>query len=290
MSDTAERKNANVFDWLQKLLNSKSDSTLREVIEEYVHDNEETEGTDVTSSERLLISNVLKLHEMRVADVMIPRADIIAIDIETSKEDLLHLLAEKQFSRLPVYRETLDDVIGTVHIKDVLAKLARNEDFIIKDLVRDVPLVSPALPVHTLILQMRESRKHMVLVVDEYGGIDGMVTIGDVIEELVGVIDDEHSFDDEPALRMIDDKTATASARYAIDEFEEQFGKILSDEERETLDTLGGLVFSIAGRVPLRGEVLTHDETGIIFEVTDADQRRVRRLRIRNLPQKTEAA
>ncbi|MBI1328195.1 MAG: CBS domain-containing protein [Alphaproteobacteria bacterium] len=290
MSEIADKKPAGFFEKFQKFMSGKSDATLREVIEEYVQENEETPGTDVTSSERALISNVLKLHEMRVADVMVPRADIVAIDIDTSKEDLLHLLTERQFSRLPVYRETLDEVIGTIHIKDILAKLARNESFAIKDLVRDVPLVSPSLPVHTLILQMRESRKHMVLVVDEYGGIDGMVTIGDVVEEIVGVIDDEHTYDDEPDLKMIDDKTAYASARYDIEEFEEKFGRILNEEERETLDTLGGLVFSIAGRVPLRGEVLTHEESGIIFEITDADQRRVRRLRIRNLPAKHEAA
>jgi CBS domain containing-hemolysin-like protein len=150
-------------------------------------------------------------------------------------------------------------------------------------MIRPVPIVSPSLPVLDLLLKMQRDKKHMVLVVDEHGGIDGLVTVGDLIEEIVGEFDDE--FDDDTAPQIIEksDGSIMADARADIDDFEDQVGKILSEEEREEVDTLGGLVFFAAGRIPARGEVIKHD-SGMVFEILDADQRRVSRLRIRNIP------
>ena len=234
--------------------------------------------------EKHLLSNILRLRDLKVIDVMIPRADIIAIDIETTKKDLLALLSEKQHSRLPVYRDSLDDVVGTIHIKDILQCLAEGRKFSIAEMVRDVPIVSPSMAVLDLILMMRQMRKHMALVVDEFGGIDGLIAIGDVIEEIVGEIDDEYDEENEPEIMECKDGSILIDARYDIEDFEEKYGELLTDEEREDVDTLGGLVSSIAGRVPVRGEIISHEDSGTVFEVMDADPRRVNRLRIKNIP------
>jgi magnesium and cobalt transporter len=283
---SAANGNGNKNGFITRLLNlftGKPDSTLRETIEEYIEEPNFDGVNSISSQEKALISNILKLRGLTVVDVMIPRADIVAIDVSTSQEELLSLLAEKQYSRLPVYKGNLDKTLGTIHIKDILAALAKGKDITVKPLVRECPIVSPSLHVLDLLLQMKESRKHMAFVVDEYGGIDGLVTINDVIENIVGEIEDEHDPDNHAALDIQDDGSIIADARVYLDEFEQQFGEMLSAEEREENDTLGGLVFHIAGRVPARGEILTH-ASGMAFEILEADKRRVNRLAIRNIP------
>jgi CBS domain containing-hemolysin-like protein len=272
--------------FLKGLISGRSETTLHEALKEFV---DEDDTTPLTPEERHLIANILNLRRMRAVDVMIPRADIVAIDSSISNDELFTLLSEKQFSRFPVYRETLDDVIGSIHIKDVLAALARRQEIRIESLVRDVPIVSPAMPVIDLILEMKETRRHMALVVDEFGGIDGLVTVGDIIEAIVGEIEDEHEIDDEPQLIQMADGTILADGRVDIDTFEERFGTILTDEDRGDIDTLAGLVFSIAGRVPSRGEVISHEDSGLVLEIIDADPRRVHRLRIKNIPKEQQA-
>lgn len=259
--------------------------SLREVIEEYIEDHNNGDDIDPTVAlhEKTLISNILNLQDLTVIDVMIPRADIIAIDINSSQDELMDLLEEKQFSRIPVYRENNDDIIGTVHIKDILSTLAAKKEVQLEALLRDVPIVSPSLPVLDLMLLMQKQKKHMVLVVDEYGGIDGLVTVGDVIESIVGEIDDEFDQDIEPIMIQKSDGVVIADARYELEDFEEEHGKIFTDEEHEENDTLGGLVFYTAGRIPARGEVIQH-ESGMNFEIMEADQRRISKLRIKNIP------
>jgi CBS domain containing-hemolysin-like protein len=261
----------------------KPDGGLREAIEEYIEEPQSINTDSISTHERLLLSNILALRDERVHDVMVPRADIIAIEENTTPEALFALLAERQFSRLPVYRETLDDVLGTIHIKDIMAMLAKKKKVVVKDLITEIPIVSPSLPVLDLMLEMRQSSRHMALVVDEYGGIDGLVTIGDVIENIIGEIDDEHNVDDEPQMIEQEDGTLIADARVGIEEFELRYGNILSDEEREECDTLGGLAFSLAGRVPARGEILAHP-SGMVFEVLDADPRKITALKIQQIP------
>lgn len=235
------------------------------------------------AQEKLLISNILKLKSMKAMDVMTPRADIVAISKKAKPEELLSLLIEMQYSRIPVYKGTLDNVIGSIHVKDVLSCMAEGKPIIIPDLVRDIPIISPSLHVLDLLLQMRMSRKHMVLVVDEFGGIDGLITMDDVIEAIVGQIDDEHAYDDQPEIIQQDDGTYLADARLDLEQLESHFGAIISQEEKEENDTLGGLIFSLAGRVPGRGEVLTHN-SGMVFEIVEADPRRVNVIRISNAP------
>jgi magnesium and cobalt transporter len=216
---------------------------------------------------------------------MVPRADIVAVEIGITLDELIQFISAQAHSRIPVYRDTLDDVAGMVHIKDVLAWAASDnrKTFKLANLLRKVLFVAPSMRVLDLLLEMRMTRVHLALVVDEYGGADGLVAMGDLIEEIVGEIEDEHEKREVPVMIERPDGTIEASARTTIEDFENRFGPVLSDEEREDMDTLGGLVFSIVGRVPSRGELVRH-ASGLEFEVVEADPRRVRRLRIRNLP------
>ncbi len=277
-------QNAAPFTWLKDLIKTKpqgQEPTLREALEEVIEEYEDNEDEHVAVHERLLITNILKLRDMTVTDVMVPRTDIIAIPLETDKTKLFELLSEKQFSRLPIYRDDLDDIIGTIHIKDIMAEFAKgNDSFKLKDIIRSVPIVSPSMPVLDLMLQMQQTTKHMALVIDEYGGIDGLVTIGDLVESIVGEIDDEFQNEIQPTLTRNSDGSIVVDARYDLEEFEKEFGQMIDEYEREDIDTLGGLVFFISGRIPARGEILTHEESGMKFEVLDADPRRVNRLRI----------
>lgn len=271
--------------WRSLRRRGNGEATVRDTLEELIEDFDEDEAP-VEPMERVLLANVLNLRDLTVVDVMVPRADIIAVDAAVGIDELIEKFKTENHSRLPVYRDSLDDCIGMVHIRDVLGQRfgedARDLQFRLSDLVRPVLFVAPSMRVLDLLLEMRVKRTHMALVVDEYGGIDGLLTIEDLVEEIVGEIQDEH--DDEPEPQMVErpDGAVLADARVELDEFEDRFGEIFTEEEKEDSDTLGGLVFSLAGRVPVRGELVKHD-SGLIFEVVDGDPRRVRRLRIRNL-------
>jgi CBS domain containing-hemolysin-like protein len=277
-------------DWLSGLFGGGGqDETIRDALEELIEEREETEGDGgglISSDERLLIANVLNMRDVIVSDVMVPRAEIISIDASSSREEIVELLSRETHSRVPVYRDTLDDVIGMIHIKDVLACYAANARFDLNAIIRKVLFVSPTMRILDLLLQMRLARVHMALVVDEFGGVDGLLTIEDVVEEIVGDIQDEHDVDD---IDMIErpDGSVIADARTEIEAFEQRVGPVLTADERDAVDTLGGLVVELAGRVPSRGEVIKH-ASGIEFEVTDADPRRVKRLRLRRLPRKAD--
>jgi CBS domain containing-hemolysin-like protein len=241
-------------------------------------------GAAMTSQERFLIGNILKVHERNAADVMVPRVDIVALDVAQPFGELVKCMVEHGHSRVPVYRETLDDVIGFVHVKDVLAPVADRRPARLERLLRKVLFVAPSVPILDLLVQMRQARTHIAMVIDEFGGIDGLVTIEDLIEEIVGEIEDEHDVPETPAVVERPDGTIIADARLPIEDLEEQLGMRLRPEgEDEAVDTLGGLVFTLAGRVPKRGEII-HHPAAIEFEVLDADPRRVKRLRLRGLP------
>ncbi|MBB3066545.1 MULTISPECIES: hemolysin family protein [Limibacillus] len=261
------------------------DSTLRESIETILEESElhssGEDDTPISDHERVMLLNTLKLRHLTAYDVMVPRADIVAVEAGTSLDSLLKLMAEKGHSRLPVYRETLDEVIGFVHIKDVLANQSKRKR--LTGIAREVLIIAPSMRVLDLLLDMRLSRVHMAMVVDEYGGIDGLVTIEDLVEEIVGEIEDEHDVASAPRLIRRPDGNLVVDARMDIEEFESQTGPILTEEEREEdIDTLGGLVVSLAGHVPARGELVSHP-SGISFEVLEADPRRIKRLRVHNI-------
>ena len=258
------------------------ESSLRDTLEELIEDSDELEDA-LQADERLLLENILKIKDVTVYDAMVPRADINAVDVTTSLDDLAELMREEGHSRVPVYRETLDDVIGMVHAKDVLVAYRRTKPAKLEDLLREVMFVAPSMRVLNLLFEMRNTRNHMALVIDEFGGIDGLVTIEDLVEEIVGEIEDEFDRVVEPQLVESSDGTLIADARVEVDDFEEMVGHVLTEEERENdIDTLGGLVFSLAGRVPNRGELIAHP-SGLEFEVMDGDPRRIKRLKVRNI-------
>ncbi len=242
--------------------------------------------TPITAQERFLIGNILKVHDRNAADVMVPRVDIVALDVEQPFAEIVKCMVERGHSRVPVYRESLDDVIGFVHVKDVLAPVADRRPGKLSRLLRKVLFVAPSVPILDLLVQMRQARTHIAMVVDEFGGIDGLVTIEDLIEEIVGEIEDEHDVAEAPTLIERPDGSIIADARLPIEALEEHHGTRLRPEGDEEVDTLGGLVFKLAGRVPKRGEIIAHPD-GIEFEVLDADPRRVKRLRVRGLPAAT---
>ena len=255
--------------------------TLRDTIEELI---ELGEGEDDSSEELSLLRNVLSVRDVTVDDGMVPRADIKAVDVETTISDVAKVMSDTGHSRLPVFRQHLDEAVGMVHIKDLLACWDDDQATGISKIVRKPLFVAPSMPVLELLLQMRVQRLHMALVVDEFGGIDGLVTIEDLVEEIIGEIEDEHDRDLGPGLVRKGDDTIDIDARLPIEDFEEATGMFLSEEDRgEDIDTVGGLVFYLAGRVPGRGEVIRH-QSGIEFEVIDADPRRIRRLRATHLP------
>jgi len=269
--------------FIKSFFTPKQDTSLREAIEEYIEEPQSFDGDADAIHERALFSNILALRDISVDRVMVPRADIIGVDADATEDELFAVIADSQVSRLPVYTDNLDEVIGTIHLKDILAAQAANQKFVIKDNITEIPIVSPAMPILDLLLTMRQSRRHMALVVDEYGGIDGLVTIGDIVESVLGEIEDEHDTQEDPQLIRDKDGAVLADARVSIDHFEDEYGTLLSEDERSESDTLGGLVFTIAGRIPVRGEVLTHD-TGMEFEIMDADPRRINVVKIRNIP------
>ncbi len=268
-----------VFNWVRLLRRSKGGETVREALEDLIDDRDDS-GVPIDDHERALLGNIMHLRERSAYDVMVPRADIVAVDAETSLNDLTELFTKCGHSRLPVHRGDLDDVIGMVHIKDVLAALRLGKPFQIQRIVRRVLFVSPSMRVMDMLVEMRLKRTHMALVVDEYGGIDGLVTIEDLVEQIVGEIEDEHDRTAEPDMAVRPDGVIEADARTPIEEFEQLVGPLLTDEEKEDVDTLGGLVFFIAGRVPSRGELVCHP-SGLEFEVVDADPRRIKWLRVR---------
>jgi len=284
---------------LRGLLKTRQgEAHLRETLEEIIDEikdveREEVSGAPISSDERVMLSNILRLRHLTAYDVMVPRVDIIAVDLDTPIDELIDVMSSAGHSRLPVYRDTLDEVVGIVHIKDLLHYMRERKttgDFDLVDLVRRILVVAPSMRVLDLLLEMRLSRVHMALVVDEYGGIDGLVTIEDLVEEIVGEIEDEHDVAVGPKLIERPDGSLIADARATIEEFEEKVGPVLSDEEREEdIDTLGGLLFTLAGRVPDRGELVEHPPSGITFEILEADPRRVKRLRVRNIASRPAA-
>ncbi|MBP0483612.1 hemolysin family protein [Sagittula salina] len=229
---------------------------------------------------------MVNLRRMRVEDVAIPKAEIIAVPDTITKDDLVKVFRESGLTRLPVYEGTLDTPVGMAHLKDFALAYGFNgagARFNLRRMLRPLLYVPPSMPLGVLLTKMQTERRHMALVIDEYGGVDGLVTIEDLIEQVVGEIADEHDTDDDQTWVKERAGCWLALAKTPLDEFEEELGFALTqhdDIDEEEIDTLGGLVFMLAGRVPARGEVIRHP-AGVDLEVVDADPRRIKRLRVR---------
>ncbi|HWA91525.1 MAG TPA: hemolysin family protein [Rhizomicrobium sp.] len=275
---------------LSQLLRGDATTTaIRESLETAIEESER-EHADLSPQERLMLANLLKVGGLRVNDVMVPRADIVAADETMPLAELVALFREAQHSRLPLYRETLDDPTGLVHIKDVLALIEPMGDGTFRwsarsigEIKRPLLFVPHSMPVLDLLVKMQSTHMQLALVIDEYGGTDGLVSIEDLIEEIVGDIADEHD-EEEAAVRADPGGGFVADARLDLEDFKAQTGLDLDagvdEEDMEDIDTLGGLVINLLGRVPQRGEIVAHP-AGYEFEVLEADPRRIKRLRVR---------
>ena len=224
------------------------------------------------------------LRRLRVEDVSIPRVEITAVPADISLDDLIAVFRESGNTRLPVYDGTLDSPIGLVHLKDVALGHGFHKsegNFDLRSMLRPLLYAPPSMPIGVLLQKMQTERTHMALVIDEYGGVDGLVTIEDLIEQVIGEIEDEHDVEEDSPWSHEKSGAYLALARAPLDEFEAEIGiKLLDADEDEEIDTLGGLVFKLTGRIPARGEIVPHP-SGAEFEVVDADARRIKRLRVR---------
>ncbi|HJO13884.1 MAG: CBS domain-containing protein [Pelagibacteraceae bacterium] len=234
------------------------------------------------NNEKNLIKNILNLNEKSVEDVMVTRAEIISIEKKKTIKEILSVIKNESHSRMPVYDQNLDNVLGFLHIKDVIKNI-NNKNFIINDILRDVLYVAPKSPILDLLKRMRSSRIHMGLVVDEFGGVDGLVTIEDLVEEIVGEIEDEHDAeDDEVKIKRINDRTIIVDAAYKIIELEDLFQLKIKEAKEEEIDTVGGLVSYVASKVPNTNEVFVFNNQ-LKFKILEADERKVITLEIKKI-------
>jgi len=294
---------ASWFDRLLATFGLGEEPDLRELIEDALA---RSKSDSLSGQERSMLRRILRFGKLTVEDVMVPRADIIAVDNTVTIDELMRVFRQAEHSRLPVYHETLDDPRGMIHIRDLmswitaeaesggvgrldLGKVDLQRSIATMNITRELLYVPDSMSVLDLLLKMQTTRLHLALVVDEYGGTDGLVSIEDLVEEVVGEIADEHDVEDEPLIRSDPRLGLIADARMPVEDLEKHLGvELVSGEQEEDIDTLGGLVFSIAGRIPARGELVRHS-SGIEFEVLEADPRRIKRLRI-HVPQgETEA-
>lgn len=227
---------------------------------------------------------MLNLRRMSLEDVAVPKAEIVAVPEDIKKDDLVALFRKSGLTRIPVYKDTLDTPIGLVHLKDFALKHGFNGNgnrFNLKKLVRPLLFAPPSMPIGVLLQKMQAERIHMALVIDEYGGVDGLVTLEDLVEQVIGEIEDEHDLEEDQFWVKESPGCYLALARAPLDEFEAEIGrKLISGLDDEEVETLGGLVFLLSGHVPSRGEVVVHPE-GFEFEIVEADPRRIKRLRVR---------
>ncbi len=272
-------------EFFRRLMLRRPDGSIKEAIEEAIEEvlEEHEESTDqqLAPEEKNLLRNVLTFGDITVHDIMTPRMDIQAVPISISLEDLKRHIIEQRHTRIPVYRDTMDQVEGFLHIKDMVPLIAGDQVFDLQRVMRPMLFVPPSMRILDLLLRMRRQGSHMAVVVDEYGGTDGLVTLEDLFEEIVGDIQDEHDEEEgDRELVRIRDGLYEADARVRIEKIESELNISLQPEDgEEEFDTLAGLIFFTLGHVPTRGEIIPH-ESGLRFEILEADPRRIKRVRI----------
>ena len=266
---------------IKSIFFSSNKENIKDVLEDIIEDN----GNSVESIDdgtKKIFKNIIQLNDKCIEDVMIPRADIDAVSSSIKINQLITFINKTKHSRIPVYDENLDKVIGMVHIRDLFEKINKNAKVkrdikISKSIVRKILFSSPSMRILDLLLKMRSEQIHMSIVVDEFGGTNGLVTIEDLVEEIVGEIKDEHDFEEIDIIKKISKKTYEVSARVTVDEFEKKLGVFFESVDKEDIDTVGGLVFNLIGKIPSRGQVIGH-KSGLEFTILDADTRKIKRL------------
>ena len=265
---------------IKSLFGQKEESgDVRDAISELIAEDEVEEDSSLNQEERGLFSNILDLQKLTVEDIMVPRADIVAVSLDTKQQDLMNLIDSAIFSRFPVYHETMDDIRGFVHIKDILLN-DTNKVFDLRSYVHRTIYVPTSMPVIDLLSKMRAEKTPIAIVVDEYGGTDGLITAWDILLEILGEMNQNLNGDDHAKFVENEDGSYTVDARFDIEELEDNLDDtLLTAEMREEVDTIGGLVMYIAGRVPERKEIIAYED-GYEFEVTEATPRSIIEVRI----------
>ena len=264
-----------------KNLNKNLDQELEQFVAKRINADDSTGKT--LSHENELLKNLAGLRGITASDVMVPRVDIVSVAMSDDFNEIVKQLIKTNHSRVPVRNESLDDIVGILHIKDVLANLFLKEKQNIKSLLKKPIFVSPSISLLDLLYEMRIKRRHLALIVDEYGGIDGLVTIEDLVEELVGEIEDEHDLSSECRLEKMEDGSIVVEARIMINLLEGFIQSIRKEDLNEEIETLGGFIVSITGRVPVKGEVIKYSPSGLKFEILEADPRKVILVKITGL-------
>jgi CBS domain containing-hemolysin-like protein len=274
---------SSLWHWLKRALGEKPE-TLKEALEEVIEEHEEQADEQLQPQEKVMLHNVLSFSDIKVSDIMIPRIDINAVPVDITLDGLKSYIMLHRHTRIPVYEDTLDKMKGFIHVKDLIPMLSGNHhaSFSISSVTRSLLFVPPSMRIIDLLIKMRHSGIHIAIVVDEYGGTDGLVTLEDLFEEIVGDIQDEHDSDEgqEEKITRSNDHVFEVSARIPIEKLERELGlNLVTEEKAGEFDTLGGLIFFQLGRVPVKGEIVEHI-SGIRFEIADADPRRIRKVRI----------
>ena len=267
--------------WLKSALRSHGEASLKEALEEVIEEHEEQSDEPLPAAERIMLHNILGFGDIKVSDIMVHRADIVAVASDIAMDALIARFVEMRHTRMPVYEETLDRMLGFIHMKDMMPLLSDGKTFNINKLLRPLIFVPPSMRILDLLIKMRQVGSHMAIVVDEYGGTDGLITMENLFEEIVGDIQDEHDGDeDQYKIVRINDNTFEVDASIPVSELEKQMGLNLLTEEKEgEFDTLGGFIFYQLGRVPYKGEVVPH-ALGMRFEIISATPRRIGKVRI----------
>ena len=266
---------------IKSFFSGSNKENIKDVLEDIIEDN----GNSVESIDdgtKKIFKNIIQLNEKCIEDVMIPRADIDSVSSSIKINQLITFINKTKHSRIPVYEDNLDKVIGMVHIRDLFEKINKSTKVkrdikISRSMIRKILFSSPSMRILDLLLKMRSEQIHMSIVVDEFGGTNGLVTIEDLVEEIVGEIKDEHDFEEIDIIKKISKKTYEVSARLAVDEFEKKLGIYFESVDKEDIDTVGGLVFNLIGKIPSRGQVISH-KSGLEFTILDADTRKIKRL------------
>ena len=269
------------FNKIKFFFKSNNNEDIKNVIEDLIDENKN--GSEkMDDGTKNIFKNVINLSDKCIEDVMIPRADIDAVSSDIKVNNLIVFINKTKHSRIPIYQENLDKIIGMVHIRDLFERInnkarSKKDIKISKSIIRKILFSSPSMKILDLLLKMRSEQIHMSIVVDEFGGTNGLVTIEDLVEEIVGEIKDEHDFEEIGEIKKISKKTYDVSARLSVEDLEKKIGGYFSEEEKEDIDTVGGLVFNLLGKIPNRGEVINH-KSGLEFTIQDADTRKIKRI------------
>ena len=269
-----------IYSSIISLFRSNQKEELKNVIEDLIDENKSS-SEKIDDGTKNIFKNVINLSDKCIEDVMIPRADIDAVSSDIKIDKLITFINKTKHSRIPVFQDNLDKIIGMIHIRDLFEKVnnkKKKENLSLsKTITRKILFSSPSMKILDLLLKMRSEQIHMSIVVDEFGGTNGLVTIEDLVEEIVGEIKDEHDFEEIEEIKKISKKTYDVSARLPVEDLEKKIGGYFSDEEKEDIDTVGGLVFNLLGKIPSRGEVINH-KSGLEFTIRDADTRKIKRI------------